>query len=101
MTEGLRGGVLWCVGIPPVFLLINTLFMGVEFVYGFLSNRWRPSPPLPACAAWAAAHVLPWACSLGLISDACHMLFDCAALLIGLYASYISRLDSPSKYAYG
>lgn len=60
-----------------LFLLINSTFMVVEFGYGFLSN------------------------SLGLISDACHMLFDCGALAIGLYASYISRLDSPSKYAYG
>lgn len=39
--------------------------------------------------------------SLGLISDACHMLFDCAALAIGLYASYIAKLDPPSKFAYG
>ncbi|CAI5939549.1 unnamed protein product [Closterium sp. NIES-65] len=60
-----------------LFLLINAAFMIVEFSVGFLSN------------------------SLGLISDACHMLFDCAALAIGLYASYISRLDSPSKFAYG
>ncbi|CAH2079932.1 unnamed protein product [Thlaspi arvense] len=44
--------------------------MVVEFVAGFMSN------------------------SLGLISDACHMLFDCAALAIGLYASYISRLPA-------
>ncbi|CAI5464862.1 unnamed protein product [Closterium sp. Yama58-4] len=60
-----------------LFLLINAAFMIVEFSVGFLSN------------------------SLGLISDACHMLFDCAALAIGLYASYISRLDSPSMFAYG
>lgn len=60
-----------------IFLLINTGFMVVEFFYGFLSN------------------------SLGLISDACHMLFDCAALAIGLYASYISRLPENSKYNYG
>ncbi|KAI3879280.1 hypothetical protein MKW92_015740 [Papaver armeniacum] len=53
-----------------LFLLINTLYMVVEFVAGFMSN------------------------SLGLISDACHMLFDCAALAIGLYASYISRLPA-------
>lgn len=60
-----------------IFLLINTGFMFVEFFYGFLSN------------------------SLGLISDACHMLFDCAALGIGLYASYISRLPENSKFNYG
>jgi zinc transporter 5/7 len=60
-----------------LFLLINTLFMVVEFIYGFMNN------------------------SLGLISDACHMLFDCAALAIGLYASYISRLPANSKFNYG
>lgn len=60
-----------------IFLLINTGFMVVEFFYGFLRN------------------------SLGLISDACHMLFDCGALAIGLYASYISRLPENSKFNYG
>lgn len=60
-----------------LFLLINTGYMVVEFVSGFMSN------------------------SLGLISDACHMLFDCAALAIGLYASYISRLPASSQFNYG
>ncbi|KAG6515061.1 probable zinc transporter protein DDB_G0291141 [Zingiber officinale] len=60
-----------------LFLLINTAYMVVEFVVGFMSN------------------------SLGLISDACHMLFDCAALAIGLYASYISRLPANSDFNYG
>ncbi|KAL5796905.1 hypothetical protein ACOSQ2_001725 [Xanthoceras sorbifolium] len=60
-----------------LFLLINTAYMVVEFVAGFMSN------------------------SLGLISDACHMLFDCAALVIGLYASYISRLPANNQFNYG
>ncbi|KFK33175.1 hypothetical protein AALP_AA6G340000 [Arabis alpina] len=60
-----------------LFLLINTAYMVVEFVAGFMSN------------------------SLGLISDACHMLFDCAALAIGLYASYISRLPANHQFNYG
>ncbi|KAK4488473.1 hypothetical protein RD792_004237 [Penstemon davidsonii] len=60
-----------------MFLLINTAYMVVEFVAGFMSN------------------------SLGLISDACHMLFDCAALAIGLYASYISRLPANGQFNYG
>lgn len=60
-----------------LFLLINMGYMVVEFVAGFMSN------------------------SLGLISDACHMLFDCAALAIGLYASYISRLPANSQFNYG
>ncbi|XP_052190976.1 uncharacterized protein LOC127800423 [Diospyros lotus] len=60
-----------------LFLLINMGYMVVEFVAGFMSN------------------------SLGLISDACHMLFDCAALAIGLYSSYISRLPANSQFNYG
>lgn len=60
-----------------LFLLINTAYMVVEFSVGFMSN------------------------SLGLISDACHMLFDCAALAIGLYASYISRLPGNGQFNYG
>ncbi|KAJ8750203.1 hypothetical protein K2173_014118 [Erythroxylum novogranatense] len=60
-----------------LFLMINTGYMVVEFVAGFMSN------------------------SLGLISDACHMLFDCAALAIGLYASYISRLPANSQFNFG
>ncbi|CAA6672594.1 unnamed protein product [Spirodela intermedia] len=60
-----------------MFLLINSAYMVVEFTVGFLSN------------------------SLGLISDACHMLFDCAALGIGLYASYISRLPASAQFNYG
>ncbi|KAI3716989.1 hypothetical protein L1987_68265 [Smallanthus sonchifolius] len=60
-----------------LFLLINTGYMVVEFVAGFMNN------------------------SLGLISDACHMLFDCAALAIGLYASYIARLPANGRYNYG
>lgn len=39
--------------------------------------------------------------SLGLVSDAGHMLFDCAALAIGLYASYISRLKATVEFTYG
>lgn len=60
-----------------MFLLLSTAFMVVEFVYGFHSN------------------------SLGLVSDACHMLFDCAALAIGLYASYISKLQANARFNYG
>lgn len=60
-----------------LFLLINAGYMVVEFVAGFISN------------------------SLGLISDACHMLFDCAALAIGLYASYISALPANNIFNYG
>jgi solute carrier family 30 (zinc transporter), member 5/7 len=42
-----------------------------------------------------------WSNSLGLISDAIHMCFDCTALAIGLYASYISRQAPDSDHPYG
>ncbi len=29
------------------------------------------------------------------------MLFDCAALAIGLYASYVSKLNANSEFTYG
>ena len=51
--------------------------MFVELLYGYFSN------------------------SLGLISDAGHMLFDCTALAIGLYASYISKTKGNSSMTYG
>ncbi|KAL6057482.1 Zinc transporter 5 [Balamuthia mandrillaris] len=59
------------------FLLLNLTFMFVEMVYGFWTN------------------------SLGLISDAFHMLFDCTALLIGLYASVISKWEANQVFTYG
>ena len=43
------------------------MFTGVEMVYGVWTN------------------------SLGLISDGFHMLFDCSALLIGLWAALMVR----------
>ena len=40
--------------------------------------------------------------SLGLISDAFHMLFDCLALLIGLIAAYLAQLPTKdNEFAYG
>lgn len=59
------------------FLLINFSFMGVEFVYGWWTN------------------------SLGLISDAVHMLFDCGALVLGLYGSLMSSWRPNTTYTYG
>ena len=42
-----------------------------------------------------------WTNSLGLLSDAGHMFFDNASLLIGLYASYMSRWKPDDDYTYG
>ena len=56
---------------------MNLGFMFVELTYGIWSN------------------------SLGLISDACHMLFDCVALAIGLLASIIAKWEANQGFTYG
>jgi len=60
-----------------LFLCINLFFMFVELLYGIWTN------------------------SLGLISDACHMLFDCTALAIGLAASVISKWPPSDHFSFG
>jgi len=42
-----------------------------------------------------------WTNSLGLISDAFHMLFDCAALAIGLWAAVIATWSPNQIFSYG
>ncbi|KAI8370433.1 cation efflux family-domain-containing protein [Radiomyces spectabilis] len=59
------------------FLLLNLSYMFVQLVYGVWTN------------------------SLGLISDAIHMFFDCLALGVGLFASVMSKWPSNQKYSYG
>lgn len=59
------------------FLLINLTFAFVELFYGIASN------------------------SLGLISDAFHMFFDCTALVTGLVASIMSRRPANERFSYG
>ncbi|KAJ2816437.1 hypothetical protein FBU31_006577 [Coemansia sp. 'formosensis'] len=59
------------------FLVLNLSYMFVQIVYGYLSN------------------------SLGLISDAIHMLFDCMALAIGLIASVMSKWPPSESFTFG
>eukprot|EP00052_Salpingoeca_macrocollata_P027341 m.259416 g.259416 ORF g.259416 m.259416 type:complete len:794 (-) comp22731_c0_seq3:26-2407(-) len=59
------------------FLLINFGFMLVEFAWGVWSN------------------------SLGLISDAFHMFFDCTALMVGLYAAVMAKWKPTRIFSYG
>lgn len=42
-----------------------------------------------------------WTNSLGLISDAIHMFFDCLALAVGLFASVMSKWPPNPRYSYG
>ncbi|KAI7899932.1 Metallo-dependent phosphatase-like protein [Cokeromyces recurvatus] len=59
------------------FFLLNLSYMFVQLAYGIWTN------------------------SLGLISDAIHMFFDCLALGIGLLATVMSKWPSNSEYSYG
>ncbi|ORX35241.1 cation efflux family-domain-containing protein [Kockovaella imperatae] len=59
------------------FLLLNLAYMAVQMVYGVLTN------------------------SLGLISDAIHMLFDCLGLAVGLWASVAATWKPDGRYTYG
>ncbi|XP_072388599.1 zinc transporter 7 [Diabrotica undecimpunctata] len=60
-----------------LFLILNLSFAFVELIYGVWSN------------------------SLGLISDAFHMFFDCTGLLAGLVASVITKWKANDRYSYG
>lgn len=60
-----------------MFLAINFTFMLVEFSYGVWSN------------------------SLGLISDAFHMFFDCSALMVGLYAAVMAKWKPTRMFSFG
>lgn len=42
-----------------------------------------------------------WTNSLGLISDGFHMLFDCSALVMGLYAAVMSHWKATRIFSYG
>lgn len=59
------------------FLLLNLAFMLVQMLYGVWTN------------------------SLGLISDAVHMAFDCMAIGMGLFASVMSGWEKNERFTYG
>ena len=67
--------------IPPIFhieiIAFSQMFTFVELLYGVWTN------------------------SLGLISDGFHMLFDCSALVMGLYASVMARWKATRIFSYG
>ncbi|KAJ1803099.1 hypothetical protein LPJ75_005975, partial [Coemansia sp. RSA 2598] len=60
-----------------MFLLLNLSYMVVQIIYGYITN------------------------SLGLISDAIHMLFDCMALAIGLVAAVMSKWPPSDTFTMG
>uniref|UniRef100_A0A3P8WI09 Zinc transporter n=1 Tax=Cynoglossus semilaevis TaxID=244447 RepID=A0A3P8WI09_CYNSE len=59
------------------FLCLNLAFTFVELFYG------------------------AWTNSLGLISDGFHMLFDCSALVLGLFAALMTRWKATRIFSYG
>uniref|UniRef100_A0A0W0FWX2 Cation efflux protein transmembrane domain-containing protein n=1 Tax=Moniliophthora roreri TaxID=221103 RepID=A0A0W0FWX2_MONRR len=59
------------------FLMLNMCYMLVQMLYGIWTN------------------------SLGLISDAIHMAFDCMAIGVGLFASVMATWDPNERFTYG
>ncbi|KAI0272645.1 cation efflux family-domain-containing protein [Gloeopeniophorella convolvens] len=59
------------------FLMLNLSYMMVQMLYGIWTN------------------------SLGLISDAIHMLFDCMAIGVGLFASIMATWPPNERFTYG
>lgn len=59
------------------FLLLNLAYMFIQLLWGVWTN------------------------SLGLISDAIHMAFDCVALGVGLFASVMATWESDATFTYG
>ncbi|KAG2141358.1 cation efflux protein [Suillus clintonianus] len=59
------------------FLMLNLAFMLVQMLYGVWTN------------------------SLGLISDAIHMAFDCLAIGVGLLASIMAKWPPDERFTYG
>ncbi|KAI0028099.1 cation efflux protein, partial [Vararia minispora EC-137] len=59
------------------FLMMNIAFMVVQMFYGMWTN------------------------SLGLISDAIHMAFDCMAIAVGLFASIMATWPPNERFTYG
>ncbi|KZT09903.1 cation efflux protein [Laetiporus sulphureus 93-53] len=59
------------------FLMLNMCYMLVQMMYGVWTN------------------------SLGLISDAIHMAFDCMAIGVGLIASVMARWPPNERFTYG
>ncbi|KAJ9090075.1 hypothetical protein DSO57_1006468 [Entomophthora muscae] len=59
------------------FLVLNLSYMFVQLAYGFWTN------------------------SLGLISDAIHMFFDCVALGVGIFAAVTSKWPKNNRFSYG
>ncbi|PFH45909.1 hypothetical protein AMATHDRAFT_70910 [Amanita thiersii Skay4041] len=59
------------------FLMLNMCYMLVQMLYGVWTN------------------------SLGLISDAIHMAFDCMAIGVGLFASIMATWEPNERFTYG
>lgn len=59
------------------FLMLNMSYMLVQMLYGVWTN------------------------SLGLISDAIHMAFDCMAIAVGLFASVMATWEPNERFTYG
>ena len=78
------------------FLLLNLCKFPILFIKG--QNRESAHVPVFTFVEFAYG---AWSNSLGLISDGFHMLFDCSALVMGLYASVMARWTPSKAFSFG
>jgi zinc transporter 5/7 len=80
------------------FLVLNLTFTFVELFYGVISNS---KSRLSMLLMLALLIKLIKNLGLGLISDGVHMLFDCSALVMGLFAAVVSQWKPTKVFSYG
>ena len=83
-----------------MFLCLNLSFAFVELFYGIWESVYNCSRAFRNKLSGTEINTKKTN-SLGLISDAFHMFFDCSALLLGLVAAVVARWSPNDRYTYG
>ncbi|KAG6810865.1 hypothetical protein H0H92_010021 [Tricholoma furcatifolium] len=82
--------------VPQYFKLSYPAIAVIAVIFGVLAFTQTPS--------WSDLFVMlygVWTNSLGLISDAIHMAFDCMAIGVGLFASVMATWEPNERFTYG
>ena len=90
-----------CCGVPCSTLAYHTRRLLAETRTDRSSCRMLTFLLLNIVVMFGELGVGLWSNSLGLVSDAGHMLFDSSALFIGLIAAYIARWPADQSFGFG
>lgn len=82
--------LVFCIGYPSI-LAFSTHFLWVFYCFTLKFQGFTFVELLYGA----------WTNSLGLISDGFHMMFDCSALVMGLYAAVMSRWKATRLFSFG